>query len=75
MTITIKIDTRNAAFLDDDEAVEDGVTPSGAARDEEVSRILRAWASRIPKDGYGARLYDYNGNRVGAVIVTGLEEE
>lgn len=60
MTITIKLKTENAAF---GENTED--------RDQEVARMLRAWAARIPEDGYGARLYDYNGNKVGTVTLTG----
>ena len=56
MTITIRLKTENAAFED---------------RDAEVTRILREWAARIPEDGYGAKLYDVNGNTVGSVTITG----
>ena len=75
LIITIKIDTGNAAFHDDDRADEDRTEDDdedNTARDAEVARILRAWAARIPEDGYGARLMDYNGNRVGSVT---LEEQ
>lgn len=66
MTITIKIATGNAAFC-----AEDGAHVDAEARDREVGRILREWAARIPEDGYSANLYDYNGNRVGAVTMRG----
>lgn len=60
MTITIKIDTGNAAF---------GESPE--ERDQEVARIMREWAGRIPEDGYSMNLYDYNGNRVGVITMRG----
>lgn len=61
--ITITIDTGNAAF-------DDG------AFGIEVARILRNMAEDIadetePEGINGKRLYDYNGNRVGAVTVKG----
>ena len=65
MTITIKINTDNAAF-GDNEGLQ-----LNADRDAEVSRILREWAARIPEDGYGATLHDHNGNTVGTVTVRG----
>lgn len=55
-TILIQIHTENAAF---DEVPE-----------VEMSRILRTLAEKIEKDGVTPQnLYDYNGNRVGSVII------
>lgn len=54
MTITIKIDTGNAAFEEDP--------------DVEIHRMLFEW---LRKGMGNARLYDYNGNAVGRVTVTG----
>jgi hypothetical protein len=69
MTITIKLNTGNAAFAECD---DDGTREQQRdARDREVGRILRAWAARIPEDGYSANLYDANGNRVGTVTMRG----
>jgi hypothetical protein len=58
MTITIKIDTGNAAFSDGNQEAE-------------VIRILSEWVNRIPRGGYDCNLYDYNGNRVGVATVRG----
>lgn len=70
MTITIKLNTGNAAFCDSD-AGETDRDAQQYARDIEASRILRSWALRIPEDGYGANLRDSNGNTVGSVTVRG----
>ncbi len=57
MTITIKIDTGNAAFED---------------RATEISRILHQWLDREGDFARGTvKLHDYNGNTVGSVTVTG----
>ncbi len=57
MTVSIKIDTGNAAFTDNEGA--------------EVARILRRYAEHIDGGGpYESALMDYNGNRVGKVTVT-----
>lgn len=61
MTITIKIDTGNAAF-------------SGGNRNNEVRRIVDE-AIEIVKEALcgpcSLRLFDYNGNAVGTLTVTG----
>lgn len=59
MTITIKIQTANAAFR------ENG--------DGEVFRIINDAVERIRRDGFtvNAPLRDSNGNTVGSVKVTG----
>jgi molybdopterin converting factor small subunit len=58
MTITIKIETGNAAF---------------EYEGEEVGRILHELAARVVQRGSVTRetLRDYNGNTVGSVKVTG----
>lgn len=56
MTISIAIDTDNAAFEDD--------------RDAEVLRILRAWLARDSALRADVRpLSDINGNTVGSVTI------
>lgn len=63
--ITITIKTDNAAFDGD---VYD--------RSAEVVRILRALAHKLENAGSGccpASLYDVNGNKVGAVTLTGKD--
>ena len=56
MTYRIEIETGNAAFEDE---------PSF-----EVARILRTLADRIESEGLSdVRLFDYNGNAVGAAEV------
>ena len=58
MTITIKIDTGNAAFEDN--------------KEEEVKRILTHWmATDTITESGSIRLRDYNGNTVGSVTVRG----
>jgi len=57
VTITIKIDTGNAAFQ-----------PPEGDKEQEVQRILEEWL----RDGWGPRnLRDYNGNTVGTITVRG----
>lgn len=59
MTITIKIDTGNAAFQDGFKA-------------EEVARIVHEYVLPCIADGAKLRpVRDYNGNTVGSVKVTG----
>ncbi len=59
MTITIKIDTGNAAFEDD--------------RDREVFRIVAQWLNNAERlnmlSKASSTLYDVNGNSVGKVVV------
>lgn len=57
MTITIKIDTGNAAFEGDKRG--------------EVMRILADWIANGQRGILAAKLYDYNGNRVGSVTLKG----
>lgn len=63
MTITIKINTENAAFEDD--------------RDGELTRILTAAIARLTHNGSPywrtcpLTLHDSNGNTVGSVTVRG----
>jgi hypothetical protein len=60
MTITIRIDTDNAAF-DDDKA-------SGAHT--EIARLLAGIAARFDTDGpHDGPLMDINGNTVGTVTI------
>lgn len=57
MTITIKINTDNAAFED---------------REAEVERIIKDWARQAQfVAGCSQPLRDYTGNTVGSVTVTG----
>ncbi len=64
MTITITIDTGNAAFQDDETSVFDNEST-------EVIRILRDWLSHGSALRADVRpLYDYNGNKVGRIEVT-----
>lgn len=59
--ITITIKTDNAAFADGNRAAE-------------VARILRVIADRI-EGGETPTVYDYNGNKVGAITLTGKDRE
>lgn len=63
MTITIKIDTGNAAFQGDN-------------KHPEIVRIVQEWAARLTTgnrwSNYPPTLRDVNGNTVGTVTVTGL---
>jgi hypothetical protein len=59
MTITIKIDTGNDAFQDGN-------------REAEIARIVARVAREFEDFGAPTQtVYDYNGNRVGAVTVRG----
>ena len=51
-SLTIEIETSNAAFADGNEAAE-------------LARILREAARKIENGHMGFKLYDYNGNHVG----------
>lgn len=60
--ITIKIETSNAAFEDGNKGLE-------------VARILRTLADQVDDSGWFRfrSLYDANGNKVGAVTLTGKD--
>lgn len=57
MTITITIDTGNAAFEEPN-------------KEAEIERIIKAWLGDGIEKG-SRRIYDYNGNAVGTVTVRG----
>lgn len=61
MTITIKINTENAAF-------------EGPNKDTEIARLMQKIADRFSEGGSDyakGNLRDYNGNTVGTVTVRG----
>ena len=60
-TLTIKTD--NAAFQD--ESARDGERDDGAARAQEVARILRHLASQVDCGAQDCAVVDANGNTVG----------
>lgn len=64
--ITVTIEANNAAFYDDE-----GGEAGGYYAALETARILRDVADRMLTDGLVSvpALFDYNGNRVGAVTV------
>jgi DNA-binding ferritin-like protein (Dps family) len=64
MSFTLKIETDNAAFSDDD--TDYGSEESANAKRAEVARILREVADLLDNGSQeGAGVYDVNGNRVG----------
>lgn len=72
MTITIRINTGNATFHDEN-ADEQDRAAQDVAREFEVNRILSAWLGVSAERGMleSTNLRDYHGNTVGSVTVRG----